>query len=126
ALWMTGVDTIILSTAIMACIERPRARLEERFPIAERAIVETPARSFSVVTMDLSATGARIRCATPLKPGASIVLHVKDVGSIPATVGRRETGTVALALWPSPMHRDALLRKLHARDHHGFDHTYRM
>jgi cellulose synthase (UDP-forming) len=124
AYWMSAVDVVILTVATLACIERPRARLDERFPIAERAIVQTSVRSFSVTTEDLSATGARIRCATTLKPGTSIILHVKDVGSIPALVLRRTNNTVALALDPSPVHRDALLCKLHARDHHRIDGPY--
>jgi cellulose synthase (UDP-forming) len=124
ALWMSGVDIVILGVAVLACIERPRARLDERFPIAERAIVQTNARSFSVTTEDLSATGARVRCATTLKPGTSIILHVKDAGSIPAVVVRRDSSAAALALDPSPAHRDALLRKLHARDHHRIDRPY--
>ena len=124
ALWMTAVDLVILPVAVMACIERPRARLNERFPIAERAIVQTSTRSFSITTEDLSANGARIRCATVLKPGTSVILHVKDAGSIPARVLRREGNTAALALDPSPVHRDALLRKLHAADHHRIEGPY--
>ncbi|HEX2116380.1 MAG TPA: glycosyltransferase [Alphaproteobacteria bacterium] len=124
ALWMSAVDIVILAVAAMACIERPRARLDERFPIAERAIVQTSTRSFSVTTEDLSVSGARIRCATALKPGTSIILHVKDVGSIPALVLRRGHSSAALGLQPSPAHRDALLRKLHARDHHRINGPY--
>lgn len=124
ALWMTAVDLVILPVAIMACIERPRARLNERFPIAERAIVQTSTRSFSVTTENLSASGARIRCSTVLKPGASIILHVKDAGSLPARVLRREGSAVSLALEPSPAHRDALLRKLHAADYQKIEGPY--
>jgi cellulose synthase (UDP-forming) len=124
ALWMSGVDVVILAVAMMACVERPRARLDERFPIAERAIVQTSTRSFSVTTEDLSVSGARIRCATTLKPGTSCVLHVKDAGSIPAMVLRRGLSAAALALRPDRAQRDALLRKLHARDHHRVDGPY--
>lgn len=103
-----------------------RTRREERFPLAERAIVETGTRSFSVVTEDLSASGARIRCVTALKPGSSVVLHVRDAGSIPATVLRRETGTVALSLAPSPVHHDALLRKLQSFDRRSTERPNRL
>jgi cellulose synthase (UDP-forming) len=124
ALWMSGVDFVILAVAMMACIERPRARLDERFPIAERAIVQTSVRSFSVTTEDLSVTGARIRCATTLKPGTSVILHVKDAGSVPAMVLRRSVSSAALVLRPTPAQRDALIRKLHARDHQRIDGPY--
>lgn len=85
----TLVALVLNLAAIMACVDLPRLRREERFPFRRAARWRTGARDESSEFIDISLSGAALRrsAASP-QPGERLRVKVPEVGWVPAHVTR--------------------------------------
>lgn len=118
AFWLT-VNIVMLFFVAMMCLEKPRRRKEERFPLAEK-ITLMPTAGGALVTCDagdisLSGVGLRVSDGHGFSTGDRVRVIVPQVGAIPGFV--RRTGQV-LGIefeFPSDLLRDRLTVALFTR-----------
>ena len=109
-----------LVTLMLAClmsIELPRYRSEERFRVNEPAHIFIDGRRHSATLCDISVAGAGLSVAdgAMLPNGASVRVHMREIGSVTATVMRGRPGTCHVR-FDDDSFRPALVRKIFAGD----------
>jgi cellulose synthase (UDP-forming) len=87
----------ILAVACIACVERPRLRLEERIDAHEMAIAERGGQREHVALDTLSLSGGALIWRQPPPIGAPLTLTLPDIGTIQATVVRHTADGCAVA-----------------------------
>ncbi|WP_049621757.1 glycosyltransferase [Frateuria defendens] len=85
----TLIALVLDLAAIMACVDLPRLKQEERFPFDEPARWRLGTRQASSRFIDISLSGAALeRGASMPAPGTALEVHVPGVGWVPAEVAR--------------------------------------
>lgn len=106
----TCLNCSTVVVASFACIEAPRRRGEYRYAAREVAHVDGQGATL----VDLSVSGARLRCERPLRQGQAVRVTLLDVGDVEARVVRHGRGDYAVAFELSDAERYALIRKLYS------------
>lgn len=117
----TAASLAVLSTAALFCVERPQRRSEERFSAgAEVVEVELPHGRGRAELVDLSSTGARVRCAElGVAVGDSLSLWLgAKVGWVRALVVRRDQQQrLGLRFDTDSTNRAALIAKVYSSEY---------
>jgi cellulose synthase (UDP-forming) len=110
-----NLATLLLAS--LMCIELPRFRSEERFPIVEPTMVTLNKRRFPGTLRDISLAGAGLDVSRgePPEPGSSLLLEIRGVGAVRATVVRAEAATFHVR-FDDESCRPALVRKIFSGD----------
>jgi cellulose synthase/poly-beta-1,6-N-acetylglucosamine synthase-like glycosyltransferase len=108
-------NVVVLSVAVIVCVDLPRARVAPRF-IPEPARLITDGHGVSAWLMRLTTEDGWLRGGPFLNVGERLDVEVCDVGRVAAEVTRVEQSGFAVALHPTREQRAALLRKLHTRE----------
>jgi len=91
------VNILTLSLVVLACVELPRPRREERFSVNEIAKLRLPdGRYIACQVVDLAVSGAKLTCDWPTDAGdrADLLLQAPDL-ILPFQIRRAEHGIVA-------------------------------
>ena len=111
-LFWTLYNLLVLSVAVVACIELPR-RERHVTDSPERAAFETDGVSRKVWLVSLTADTVRIR-GRVYPQGTSGWIDIKDVGHVPAQVIASTVDGARLLLRPSDEQREALILRFYA------------
>lgn len=113
----TLVALVLVLASIMACVDLPRLKQEERFPYTRPTRWRQGSHERGCRFVDLSLGGAALERSDPLPaPGSRIDVQVPNVGWIPATVTRhtRRRLCVQFAMDEPTRHRMIQLLFCHA------------
>lgn len=87
--YATIQQSLVVLIVMLASIERPRRRVDERYP-TEQVVQFSGSRGVAAGRLlDLSSAGARLGSREALRVGDELVLSIEGVGSVPARVVRR-------------------------------------
>ncbi len=81
-------NLVLFGLTLLAVLQRPCPRQEERFPVGCRSRLRVGNRKRECIVVNLSLTGALLHDAGELRIGESIVLDLEGVGQLAATVVR--------------------------------------
>jgi cellulose synthase (UDP-forming) len=106
---------VVLIAACVPCIERPRRRRSERFPVAQLAVVRgSNGTGTHATVVDLSTEGALVRLPDHVYRTDVRTIELNGIGSIPCVVVRgASTNAVGLRLAAGPAQRAALIKLLY-------------
>jgi cellulose synthase (UDP-forming) len=113
AIIWTALNSVIVGLALLACVERPRRRRDERFVMEEPLRIRTGDQSRVVIMREGSLSGLRFDSGTDLPIGSAVVLDIDGVGEVPSVVSRSEgSNLVSVNFSVDGPQRDALILKL--------------
>ena len=109
--WTIYNSTMLLVACLM-CIELPRFRSEERFPLDEASVLVTNGVRQDVRLTDISIGGARMRFsgAVALRPGQQVALEVPGAGLVTAEITRAGADICTVRFADDLPSRTALIR----------------
>ena len=113
------VNLVLLCTVVMACVELPRPRREERFAVDETAMLRLPdGAAMWCRVADMAVTGARLECDWPADAGdrAELVLDAPPL-VVPIEVIRARDGVVAGRFIADAWLRRELIARLYTGDY---------
>jgi len=107
-------NIVVLLLAMVACVELPRYRNEERFATSEQVRVWTADGAFSAPLADISRSGATVLAPPPGGASDTVMLRINEVGEIAGRIVRTAADRFAVAFVDPEEARDALTRKLYS------------
>jgi len=113
------LNLVLLCTVVMACVELPRPRREERFTLDETAMLQlADGTAMWCRLADIAVTGARIECDWPAEAGdrAELVLDAPPL-VVPIEVIRCQDGVVAGRFIADAWVRRELIARLYTGDY---------
>ncbi len=113
------LNVVLLCTVVMACVELPRPRREERFAVDETAMLRLPdGTAMWCRVADMAVTGARLECDWPAAAGdrAELVLDAPAL-VVPIEVIRARDGGVSGRFIADAWLRRELIARLYTGDY---------
>ena len=104
-------NLLVLTVAIIACVELPRPR-DQRFSSDEVGYLVTEQSRAPCRLIALGLSGAKIAGHAPAEAGASILLEIDEVGRFPALVISQAKSSFEVQFAATDEIRVALIRKL--------------
>jgi len=116
----TLIALVLDLAAIMACVDLPRLRREERFPFVHATRWRRGAHEESSEFIDISLTGASLkRCNAMPAPGERLRVLVPDVGWVPARVARHSRRRLCVEFETNETQRHRLIELIFSRAPHN-------
>lgn len=118
----TLVALLLVLGAIMACVDLPRPKQEERFPFDCPSRWRSGVRETSSRLIDISLGGAALqheRNAPSPEPGAPIAVLVPEVGWVPGTVARKTRRRLCVQFRADEATRHRLIRLIFCHAPHN-------
>jgi cellulose synthase (UDP-forming) len=107
-------NIVVLLLAMVACVELPRYRNEERFATSEQVRVWTADGALIAPLIDISRSGATVLAPPPGGAGDTVMLRINEVGEIAGRIVRTAADRFAVAFVDPDEACDALTRKLYS------------
>ncbi|QRN55747.1 glycosyltransferase [Dyella caseinilytica] len=116
----TLIALVLDLAAIIACVDLPRPRQEERFPFTHATRWRYRGRLQASQFIDISLSGAAIR-RPPIAPtpGDALEVSVPDVGWVPARVTRIDQRRLCVQFEPDEATRHRLIRLIFCQTPHN-------
>lgn len=116
----TVVALVLNLAAIMACVDLPRPRGEERFPFEGPTRWRTGTHEEPSEFIDISLSGAALRRGTAMPaPGTRLHLMVPGVGWVPARVARHSRRRLCVAFDTDEALRHRLIERIFSHAPHN-------
>jgi cellulose synthase (UDP-forming) len=109
----TLVALVLNLAAIMACVDLPRLKQEERFPFAHAARWRAEGHEETSRFIDISMSGAALERGRIMpRPGTLLEVQIPKVGWVPATVVRHSKRRLCVAFEPTEAMRHRLIEAI--------------
>ncbi|WP_267222697.1 glycosyltransferase [Dyella silvae] len=122
----TLIALVLNLAAILACVDLPRLRGEERFPFQGVARWRLGAHEETTAFIDISLSGAALRRSPAMpSPGERLSVLIPDVGWVPSRVARHSKRRLCLQFELNETLRHRLIERLFGHAPHNIATTAR-
>jgi len=111
-LFWTVYNLVVLSLAVLVCVELPRRGHTLR-PHIEASAILTQDEVLPAWIINIDPDWARVRGAQGLREHELVQLRIEDLGAVQAEIAAFYQDGYALKLFPTDMQHDQLVHKLH-------------